>query len=105
MRYHRSARRAEARREERQRKQLHCAGLDLGGAGWRLPTIQELQTIVDETQNGAALDGTAFPSQPDGDYWASTPCDVGTFAWKVDFHDGSINPYDVNALCSARRVP
>lgn len=84
----------------------YCERLNLDGTGWRLPTIQELQTIVDETQIGPAIDPTAFPSQPDSDFWTSTPWGGGGSgsAWKVDFHDGSTNIYDINALYPIRCV-
>jgi hypothetical protein len=46
----------------------YCANLTVNGiTGWRLPTVQELLTIVDETRYSPAIDTTAFP--------ASTPID------------------------------
>jgi hypothetical protein len=46
----------------------YCANLTVNGVtGWRLPTVQELLTIVDETRHSPAIDTTAFP--------ASTPID------------------------------
>ncbi len=80
-----------------------CRALTLGGmTGWRLPTIKELQTIVDEAAATPPwLDQMAFPSAvPDmmdasasGEYWSSTPPfppyeDDG---WVVDFlNNGTI---------------
>jgi hypothetical protein len=34
----------------------YCAALDLNGTGWRLPTIKELLTIVDDTRAKPAID-------------------------------------------------
>ena len=46
----------------------YCANLVVNGVtGWRLPTVQELLTIVDETRYSPAIDTNAFP--------ASTPID------------------------------
>jgi hypothetical protein len=47
----------------------YCANL---GTGWRLPTLTELQTLIDETQAVAAVDRTAFPDSPDEYYWTSS---------------------------------
>lgn len=52
----------------------YCAMLTLGGHGWRVPTGQELQTLVDETRQGPAVDVDAFPDLEWEDfipYWAS----------------------------------
>jgi Protein of unknown function (DUF1566) len=75
----------------------YCAGLGatLGGTGWRLPTMKELTTIVDERlPAGPKLDRTAFPGPPaiggpTPDFWSSSPV-AGTpsNAWFVDFQDG-----------------
>ena len=44
----------------------YCSGLgaSLGGPGWRLPTVNELQTLLDVSRETPAIDTTAFPSTP-----------------------------------------
>src|SRR5689334_16839225 len=42
----------------------YCGALNLGGMGWRLPSVRELQTIVDETLHAPAIDATAFSGTP-----------------------------------------
>src|SRR5262245_33278607 len=44
----------------------YCAALSVDGGGWRLPTIHELHTLVDESLANPAIDTTAFPNTPDG---------------------------------------
>jgi hypothetical protein len=62
----------------------------LPGAGWRLPNVRELQTIVDESQaNSPAIDSSAFAGTPDNDYWtSSTYAPTSGYAWYVSFGDG-----------------
>jgi hypothetical protein len=69
----------------------YCAGLGatLGGTGWRLPTIKELQTIVDETQTAPPIDSTAFPATPTNYFWSSTQTSDSSGAWIVDFGTSS----------------
>jgi Protein of unknown function (DUF1566) len=43
----------------------------LGGVG-HLPSINELQTIVDYSQSNPAIDRTAFPGTPSSSYWSSS---------------------------------
>jgi hypothetical protein len=72
----------------------YCAGVGatLGGTGWRLPTVKELQTIVDETwHQGSSMDPTAFPGAPSGIFWSSSivvgpPSPIN--AWYVSFGSG-----------------
>ncbi len=79
----------------------YCAGVGktLGGAGWRLPTVKELQTLVDESRSSPSIDPTAFPGAPSTTFWTSsnpfkttaaasaTPSQV----WIVSFIDGTGN--------------
>jgi hypothetical protein len=68
----------------------YCAGVGatLGGTGWRLPTMKELQTIVDE-RLVPPIDPTAFPETPRADFWSSSPvAGSPAKAWFVDFVDG-----------------
>jgi hypothetical protein len=77
-----------------------CAGL---GAGWRVPTMNELETLVDETphdelEDGVylpkAIDANAFPATPvTSPYWTSSAVAgaVGEM-WTVGFQDGATAP-------------
>lgn len=38
----------------------YCASLSLDGGGWRLPTVKELPTIVDEKTVQPVIDETVF---------------------------------------------
>jgi len=61
----------------------------LGGTGWRLPTLKELQTIVDYSQSNPSIDSTAFPSTPGNVFWSSSPlAGSSSNAWSVDFGYG-----------------
>jgi len=61
----------------------YCAGLGatLAGTGWRLPTIKELQTLVDvSVATGPSIDPTFFPNGGPGSFWSSTPSTADTTA-------------------------
>ncbi len=72
------------------------------GAGWRLPTKDELATLIDyphtrETTN-PAIDVVAFPNTAKDWYWTST-CDGIDICWFVDFRYGQsgrveLHPHD-----------
>ena len=71
----------------------YCASLDLQGTGWRVPTMKELETIVDDSRYQPALDPifafgiTAFSWV----IWSSTPLSglESSYGWFVSFSDGS----------------
>jgi hypothetical protein len=72
----------------------YCSALTLGGATWRLPSVRELATLVDETQVAPAINRTMFPSTQYGArsnnwYWASHPQRNSTTAWwGLNYDDG-----------------
>jgi len=71
---------------------LHCINLNTGGRrGWRLPTIQELLSLVDESQSSPALpSGHPFNVQS-SDYWSATTFDqVTSLAWFVFLSTGGV---------------
>jgi len=68
-----------------------CTDLVLGDrTGWRLPTCDELLTLVDRTRHEPAIDVAAFPDTRSDWYWTSTPWSPSpeSYAWFVDFSLG-----------------
>jgi hypothetical protein len=66
-----------------------CANL---GAGFRLPSIKELPTIVDYALplNTPQVDATAFPNTPTGTFWTSSVvAGQPDSAWTVSFGTGT----------------
>jgi hypothetical protein len=58
-----------------------CASL-----GLRLPSVRELQSLVDENRHAPALDPELFPGAEPVRFWSSTL--RGSDPWQVDFSDG-----------------
>lgn len=57
---------------------------------WRLPTLDELETIVDNTRQHPAINTAYFPFTNYGGYWSSTESSSSseTNAWHMMFSDG-----------------
>ena len=68
------------------------------GDGWRLPTIEELSSLVDRTKHQPAIDSEVFPNTESGMYWSSTPCvwDVLNNRWVVVFKMGNVGFTTIN---------
>jgi len=49
----------------------YCA--QLTGGPWRLPSMQELQTLVDDSRTNPAIDPTFFPGAPAAFTWTASP--------------------------------
>ncbi len=74
--------------------QDYCSNLEIGGRkGWRLPTIDELATLVDSNHNPALPEGHPFIGNDlSSHYWSSTTYAYNTgYAWLVHFYGGGVN--------------
>jgi hypothetical protein len=87
----------------------HCFNKKVGGRkGWRAPTIEELATLVDDTQgpptlpSGHPFDTNAVQSSF---YWSSTTDAAVTFgAWVVNFSNGNVERGGFDKVTPSARV-
>jgi hypothetical protein len=74
-------------------------------SGWRLPSKDELTTLISPTCNKPAINENAFPDLELDKLWYWTSSENGAFlAWLVDFADGNSNSYDRTDTGSVRLV-
>jgi hypothetical protein len=73
----------------------YCSNLNLAGRTWRLPTVNELGSLLDTTKTiQPTIDTTAFPNTVANGYWSSTTYAPGTtLAWLVNFNDGNVSNF------------
>ena len=66
----------------------YCENLTLGGGGWRLPSINELVSIMDNSRNPAIHSFFSTPITNDSEYWSSTTYVKGiSESWSVSFYN------------------
>ena len=82
-----------------------------GHADWRLPTILELQGIVDYSKDytlpgdGPAIDSAWFINTIAYNYWSSSAfAGDASLAWNVDFKCGVVGYCSRSALYAVRLV-
>ncbi|GBD98092.1 hypothetical protein BMS3Abin07_00100 [bacterium BMS3Abin07] len=81
---------------------IYCFQRSVGDRkGWRLPTVEELASLVDPTQTSAPYLPSGHPFTnviPGGGYWSSTTMANNTsHAHGVGFNNGDVNAYSKNA--------
>lgn len=74
-----------------------------GRADWRLPTHDELLTLVDSRCSDPAINLKAFPSTVPEPYWTGTS-PGGTGQWAVHFGDGFDEIFNANRSMPLRLV-
>jgi hypothetical protein len=73
-------------------KQQAASAAKTGAKEWRIPSRDELLTIVDkQAKKKPRIDGTAFPKTPSAPFWATRPgTDDNLNAWLVSFANGKV---------------
>jgi c(7)-type cytochrome triheme protein len=62
--------------------------------GWRLPTVQELRTLIDRRCNDPSTNLEVFPRAPAWPFWTATSYrDNLDYAWQIDFRNGEVNSH------------
>jgi hypothetical protein len=83
----------------------YCAALILDGAGWRLPTVDELWSLVDTTRTNPSIDPTYFPGTSSEYFWSSSSvAGWPTDGWNVVFNIGYVDSSVAAATHRARCV-
>ncbi|MBS2014162.1 MAG: DUF1566 domain-containing protein [Deltaproteobacteria bacterium] len=70
-----------------------CAALSIEGAsGWRLPTVRELVTLIDEAREVVPMVPTIFDAGPKARYWSQTiRANPATAAYAVDMDTANVH--------------
>jgi hypothetical protein len=75
-----------------------------GFSDWRMPTVKELQTILDYGRYYPSINTTYFPNTVESSYWSSTPlAGDSASAWRVYF-DQSYVMYDYKSYSGSVRA-
>ncbi len=84
----------------------YCAKLDVSGVTpWRVPTGNELLTLVDVTFAGPALDPSAFSTGLNEPFWSASPlAGSTTSAWDVSLGPGTRGTFAITTLQGVRCV-
>jgi len=68
-----------------------------GYSDWRMPSLQELQSIVNHDRYNPTIDPTYFPNTRSSFFWSGSPDAVSSdYAWSVSFGYGS-DGYDIRS--------
>lgn len=71
------------------RQAMALGGGQAGAGGWRLPTLDELASVVEKTCTRPAIDPEVFPATAPGVFWSATSDGRNDdYAWNIHFRDG-----------------
>ena len=77
-----------------------------GHADWRLPSLKELRSLVEECRSNPSINDAIFPATPSSYFWSGSPhASYSDYAWDVYFNNGysgyysrSYNDYSVRLV-------
>lgn len=76
-----------------------------GASDWRMPSVNDLLTIVNNQRSSPAIDITYFPNTPTGYIWSSSPNAAGWYgAWCLDYSGSILKPTDSTSKFFVRLV-
>jgi Protein of unknown function (DUF1566)/Galactose oxidase, central domain/Kelch motif len=84
----------------------HCSGFKSAEAttGWRLPSVIELMTLIDDGVDLPSID-PSFMGAQSNNYWTSSPtATTGMLAWTVKFDFGEVVPLLTDTTLPVRCV-
>lgn len=88
-----------------QPRTLNSSGGFAGYSDWRLPNVNELETLVELACWSPSINMTFFPNTPGSYYWSSSPFTANLYlAWYVDFDYGKSSNYERIANYAVRLV-
>jgi len=75
--------------------EINADGGFAGHSDWRVPNINELESIVERCKHAPAINEEIFPDSSTYFYWSSTPSvalsNDNTRAWQINFQDGGVS--------------